>query len=327
MTNVSAERPHLSFVRNVPSVAPQPVFVVGAERSGSTLLRLMLDQHPRLSFPHQLEFAVDWVSDRGDFPEIDVFRDKLHEDPVFLRSGFQLRTALHQDYASLARDFLEQRRGEADFVGGTVHRNFHRLQFVWPNARYIHLVRDPRAVARSSVNMGWDGNVWFAADRWIEAEETWEALAQALPSDRCMTVKYEDLVRDPQSELTRICEFLGIEFDPAMLEFHERSTYEAISPKFTESWRKLDPEMLALLEHKLGPWLHRRGYPFSTADREPSRVDRVRLYVDNRLRKAYFRQQRYGFGLWVKAVVAHRIRPWADEVLREVDRVEATYIK
>src|SRR5690606_9797487 len=148
---VSADRPHLTFVQNVPSLAPQPVFVVGAERSGSTLLRLMLDQHPRLSFPHQLEFAVDWISDDGRFPDLATYRENLQRDGVFLRSGFQLRTSLYDDYVSLTRDFLEQRRNGADFVGGTVHRHFHRLAHVWPSARYIHLIRDPRAVARSSV--------------------------------------------------------------------------------------------------------------------------------------------------------------------------------
>lgn len=327
MTNVSAERPHLTFVEKAPGAAPMPVFVVGAERSGSTLLRLMLDQHPQLSFPHQLEFAVDWISDQGDFPDLDVYRDNLLQDPVFMRSGFQIRSTEFRDYVSLTRDFLDQKRNGAKVAGGTVHRNFHRLHHVWPNARYVHLIRDPRAVARSSVNMGWDGNVWFAADRWMEAESLWDHLAASLRPGSYITVRYEDLVRDPGAELERICHFVGVPFDGSMLEFHRRSTYEAISPEFVESWRKLEPQMLAMLDHKLGPWLDRLNYPRFSDRQKPSQLDQLWLSVDNRVRKAYFRQRRYGFGLWVQALVANRVKPWVNQIAREIERVESTYIK
>jgi hypothetical protein len=55
-----------------------------------------------------------------------------------------------------------------------VHRHYDRLLRLWPEARFIHLVRDPRDVASSCIGMGWAGNVWTGVTRWIEAERLWD---------------------------------------------------------------------------------------------------------------------------------------------------------
>jgi len=326
-THNTAHLTDVTFVTQALDVAPRPVFVVGAERSGSTMLRLMLDRHPGLSFPHQLEFMVEHMTDSGEMPDLDTYRELLKDDPVFARSGFRVRSELG-DYARVVADFLEQKRGLASIVGGTVHRDFHRLRYLWPNARYIHLLRDPRAVARSCVAMGWDGNLWSAVDRWLDAEVTWERLAEAIPSENTLTVRYESLVRDPRSELERICTFLNVPFDDHMLTFHRTSTYAPISRQFADSWRDLSPFQLSLAEHKLGSWLVRRGYlPTRPPRSAPNALERVRLQVENRVRKAAFRKQRYGLALWASSLLSTRLAPWVDRVNRDVQRVDASHVK
>ena len=133
----------------------QPAFIVGAVRSGTTLLRLMLDHHPELAFHFEFEFGVDQVSANGMYPEIDRYHDYLAQHRVFQMSGGKIDPDL--DFRHLVNSFLEQKRvrdGKTT-VGATVHHHIDRIQFLWPEAKYIHLLRDGRDVARSCMAMGW----------------------------------------------------------------------------------------------------------------------------------------------------------------------------
>src|SRR5262245_48875713 len=74
-----------------PAVAPpgaggmivQPVFLVGSERSGTTLTRLMLDHHPQIAFFFEFEYAVDWMPDSGGWPDLDAYFNSLEMDRTF----------------------------------------------------------------------------------------------------------------------------------------------------------------------------------------------------------------------------------------------------
>ena len=110
------------------------------------------------------------------------------------RSGFPEQRRNHPpglDYPALARSFLraELAGRPVRVVGATVHRHVERLLFLWPAAQFIHLVRDPRDVARSRIQMGWDGNVWTAADAWIAAEAECERLRARVPADRWLALR------------------------------------------------------------------------------------------------------------------------------------------
>jgi hypothetical protein len=88
----------------------QPVFVVGAPRSGTTLLRLMLGHHPRVAFLSEFPFAVDALPERG-WPPLGGYYEYLAENRIFRDSGLKIDTGL--DYVGLMQSFLRQalRRG------------------------------------------------------------------------------------------------------------------------------------------------------------------------------------------------------------------------
>ena len=135
-----------------PGPVPAPIFLVGSERSGSTLLRLMLDHHPEVAFAREMDFVVAHVSDAGEFPAMPVYVDWI---ATVRGADYTVDPTL--DYRALVNDFLRQKQaagGGKEHVGATVHRHFERLRFLWPEARYIHLLRDPRDVARSVVQKG-----------------------------------------------------------------------------------------------------------------------------------------------------------------------------
>lgn len=139
----------------MPQQVGPPIFLVGAERSGTTLLRLMLDSHPELAFRWESEVLVEKVGDDGAFPDLAEYHEHLR------MYRFVEKPAIDPslDYAALVRSILEQKRvaDRKPRVGAVVHAHFDRLLFIWPDAIFIHLVRDPRDVAQSVVEMGWEG--------------------------------------------------------------------------------------------------------------------------------------------------------------------------
>ena len=114
------------------------------------------------------------------------------------RTGFfrQRRLVINKgvDYPQLIDDFLRQKRDRdgKPFVGAVVHHHFDRLLRIWPDARFIHLMRDGRDVGRSYIEMGWAGNMYTAVDGWILAEQLWSKLSQIVPEERRIDVRYED---------------------------------------------------------------------------------------------------------------------------------------
>ena len=249
-----------------------PIFLVGAERSGSTMLRIMLDHHPEIAFFSEFEFAVERVSESGDFPEIGSYRRWLQSDRIYLDSGSQVDATL--GYRDLVHSFLEQKRSRDGkrLVGATVHRCFDRLVHLWPNARYIHLLRDPRDVARSTIAMGWAGNVWTGAERWVNAETTWGRLRNELPCDRWFEIRYESLVREPEAQLRELCGYLSVPYDARMLGYPETTSYDAPNPHHADRWMQSLPDRDAgLVEQRIGSLLTDRGYTCS-ADQTPAAI-------------------------------------------------------
>jgi Sulfotransferase family len=259
-----------------------PLFLVGSERSGTTLLRLMLDHHPELAFELEFEYVVQMVGDDGAWPDLDSYYEWLSTDRIYLSRRYDIDKRL--SYPQLVNDFLVQRRTLANkpLVGATVHSDFDRLPRIWPDARFIHLLRDGRDVARSVMELGWAGNTWTAIERWIKAEETWETVKQTLGPDRAFEVRYEELVQRPEETLTEICRFVGIEYNPAMLRYPEDSTYSTPDPKLIYQWsRKLSEPQIRLAEARAGSWLVRRGYKLSGLPP---------IEVDEKMKRALVRQ-------------------------------------
>jgi hypothetical protein len=237
-----------------------PLFLVGSERSGTTLLRLMLDHHPELAFEKEFDFAVERVSATGEAPPLDDYLDWLGTV-----RGVNYAIDRSLSYRELVNDFLRQKQaasGGKPFVGATVHRSFDRLRHLWPDARYIHLVRDPRDVARSVVQKGWAGNIYQAAEFWIRAERCWDALGSHLSAANFIEIHYEDLVLRAESVLAAICQFIGVDYSPEMLNYRvDAPQYPPPDPALVTQWKtKLPARDLGLVEFRTADLMQTRGY-------------------------------------------------------------------
>lgn len=295
----------------------QPVFLVGSMRSGTSMLRLMLDNHPELAFFHEFPFSVEMLAEEG-WPDMQEYYRYLASNRIFQDSGLSVDTGL--DYPGLMNSFLKQKRDRDGkrLVGATVHLQFDRLLRIWPDARFIYLLRDGRDVARSCIGMGWAGNMYRAVDSWVGAERLWKSFVPSLPPERWTELRYEDLVRDPVSALTRVCRFIGLAYDPAMLGYGHSSTYEAPDPKLAEQWRtKLSPWELRLAEARIGDMLAERGYELSGQPRLT--VGPVRdwwLRQHDRWNRIAFRRRRLG----VRLLAAEMFMRVAAPSLRYLER-------
>lgn len=286
-----------------------PLFLVGSERSGSTLLTHMLDHHPQMAWALALEFAVAQVRAPGVWPALPAYYDYLDGSRIFATSGLTIDRSV--DYPALVANFLIQertRKGKA-LVGAAVHRHFDRLPWLFPSGRYIHLVRDPRDVSRSAIGLGFVGNVWRGARWWAEAERTWDTLRARVPPAHCCEVRYEALIRDPESTLRDICAFIGVPYSEQMLAYPRDTSYGPVDPTPVEQWRlHARSEDIRTVEAVVGPLLVERGY--APSGHPPLRIGRLRGYwlrEHDRYRRVRFRITRDGFRLTAADFLARHL--------------------
>jgi hypothetical protein len=216
-------------------------FIVGAPRSGTTLLRFMLDSHPLLAIPPETGF----LSALAQFPrDGDASRDALFQlmtnfppnEPAWQDFGLdadELKSKLDCiqpfDLASGFRAFYRyyaSRQNKCRYGDKTPIYALHvaAIRQILPEARFIHIIRDGRDTALSL------RKVWFTVpDRSIPGlANYWKAFvcaarASAGNAGDYMEVRYEDLVRDPEPVLQRICAFVDLPFDSSMLRYFERT--------------------------------------------------------------------------------------------------------
>jgi hypothetical protein len=240
-----------------------PIFLVGAERSGTTLLRLMLSHHSQIAWCNEFDYAVHFC-EPVDLP---TYYDWLETHRIFQATGFTIDPTL--SYPALVQDFLCQKqvRENKPIIGATVHHNFDRLLSLWPQARFLHLVRDGRDVALSCIKAGWAGNGWTGCQRWQTAELLWEKLAAHLNPEQYQEIIYENLILTPQLTLDNICTFIGVNYENNMLNYPQYTTYESPNPKLINQWQnKLYASEIQLIESQIGNLLEKRGYPLSKLD-------------------------------------------------------------
>jgi Sulfotransferase family len=212
----------------------RPFFIVGSPRSGTTLLRQMLDGHPRLAIPDESHFVVGlaprwWrrrravtVDDVLAHPRVarwDVPPDELRAGAAVTDdAGFaEVVGAVFGAYASAHG---KARWGDKT-PGYVTHLPF--LADLFPDSQFVHVLRDGREVAASLADWSWgppsavSGAFW-----WVHKVQAGRRAGRRLPADRYLEVRLEDLIADPEATLREVCRFLGEEYDPALLDYPDR---------------------------------------------------------------------------------------------------------
>ncbi len=295
---------------------------MGTTRSGTTILTLMLDHHPELCAPGEFVFALEFDPAGEEAADLGSYHDYLATDRHFLAHELAVDPSL--GYSQLLRSLLAQM--QQNHPGGAgkphlsvaVHRAYDRLVQQWPEARYVHLVRDPRDVCASWIRFGWRGNGWTGGREWSELEALWEQVSARLEPDQVLEMSFEELVRDPEASLRRLCEFAGLAYSDRMLSYPDDSTYDPVDAGEAEKWRRsLGERQIRLVEAAAGPWLARRGYaPSGLPPLEVGRLGQRILRAHDRLHGFRSRIRIYGWRLWLARRVARALglRAWQHRI-------------
>jgi hypothetical protein len=307
--------------------ARDPILLCGSTRSGTTLLSLMLGHHPEIAFVGELEWIWDFP-DRTNLTERhaplpESYRRFLRTHRGYSHSRLQLEDSLTLD--ELPASMLGQMRDRTDPLqrkprfGCQVHRHYREAFEQWPEARVIHIVRDGRDVCASWLKLGWLGNAYRGALRWRDSLDEWEQLENDIPAAQRIELRFEDLIREPAQQLERLCAFLGVRYDDAMLRYHEDTTYEPIDPRQASKWRtQLTERDVRVFEAVAGQALQRHGYaPSGAAPYAIKPWTKAWLDVENTLRHHQKRADMLGPRLWLSDVLARRLGPrWLKERVR-----------
>jgi hypothetical protein len=284
--------------------APFP-FVVGCTRSGTTLVRSILDTHPDVAFAPEAPAFAAWFADRrgryetgGGF-DADRFRADVVARPFFDRwelSTDELDAALASadptDVAAALRAVYAlhaARRGKSRY-GDKTPRNVHSIDGIarlLPETVFVHVVRDGRDVTRSLMAVDWGSSTpGEAMLHWRVAIEAGRAAGGRVGPGRYREVRYEALVAEPEPVVRELCRFVGLDYDPAMLRYYERSDLPGREAKdhhrlgepprkAPTDWRThMSARQVEVLEAIAGPTLAECGYPL--ANPRPSTSARLR---------------------------------------------------
>jgi hypothetical protein len=225
-----------------PGSGPPPfLFVVGCGRSGTSVLRRVLDGHSQLAVAHEARFVGPLSRRRaryesGDEFDVAAFAADLLADPA-VRGNLGLRPedvraalggAPVVDYPDAVRrvfSYYAARRGKpryGDKMPAYVLR-MPALAELFPEARFVHIIRDGRDVALSTMAIpGRREDAVRLGLEWRRRVEEGRHAGSRLGPTRYCEVRYESLVDDPADDVARLCEFLDLSYEPEMLRFFER---------------------------------------------------------------------------------------------------------
>lgn len=288
-----------------------PLFIVGANRSGTTLLRLILNAHSRIAIPDELVY-FDYNFSRGSFRPwhhpgfsqeqyeqfVSRFLERNEEAlaPLYIdhlkheilsSSAFDLREPYARALQAWAAHHGKQRWGEKT-PGNLFYVDL--IYDMFPEARFIYMMRDPRAGVDSM-----NRSVLFSNDTVINAlnrrKYMQEGLAQlqaAVPPAQRTLLKYEDLVAEPEQTVQALCTFIGEDFEPQMLNFHQdaeqymkpravkkfnQAATQPIQKSKIDAWQQnLSPDDIAIIEWICTTSMQEHGY--DRTDRSPSLLAR-----------------------------------------------------
>lgn len=278
-----------------------PLFVLGVRRSGTTLLRVMLDRNPALAIPDESYFVpqlarrhptpVDPAAFADDLPRLPALREwRLAPASVHtrLRPGMKTGAAIAAIFEAYAAEHGKLRWGDKTPL---YMQHLGLLERLFPDARFVHLVRDGRDAALSFLSMpsgvvteGWGHprDVRGFACQWATEVRAARRLGERIGPERYLELRYEALVADPAAELERICAFAGLDYTEAMLDYvgqtdsarkpHQQRLNEPPRPG-ARDWRaQMSDDARAAFESVAGDLLAELGYEVGTRGRAPARV-------------------------------------------------------
>jgi hypothetical protein len=283
----------------------EPFFIVGVHRSGTTLLRYMLNSSPRIYIPPESDF-IPYFFGRAPREELSEARIGQILDEIFSRyrlvkewqgdppdvetfvtamPGRRPADFLEALYRTYARQQGASRWGDKTPIYASYLDLLHEI---FPRARFVHIIRDGRDVALSMLDKWGDKefhvDVYFTARNWVRRIGQAQASGARLGPKLYYEMRYERLVEDPEGELRPLCDFLGEPYVPEMARPQQLAREQIAAGNFHDAvrrppnisrigrWKKeMGSADLRLLQRIAGGMLAKLGYELAAVGRMPAR--------------------------------------------------------
>jgi len=279
-------------------------FVVGRPRSGTTLLRTLFDAHPNVSFPPESQFIVNLYPKYGkktNWTEKDILEfyedllsqwlfDTWNMDHDDLKKALLSYTG-NTTYGTLCKVVYKQynslfKKGTLKFIGDknpgyAIYT--HLLLKIFPEAKFIHITRDYRDNFVSIKNVDFELPVpSIVVQKWKYFFKKFNKDSRVKPN-AYYVIQYEDLAKEPELQMKKLCEFVGIEYNDGIFNFHEKKDdiLKAYPPGYIHSyhsslmhkvntskigvWKKqLSPQQVKIMDATAGKVAEEAGYERET---------------------------------------------------------------
>ncbi len=256
------------------SLSCDPLFIIGAGRSGTTLLRSMLVAGGQISITpetqiiHNLATKYPILQGLG-WEDLSCFIVSMFEGhvgyemwninvyPVYqkLKNLPEKQRSLAKIIDEVFRFYAEQKFPNAQLWGeqSPIHTFYlPYIHAIFPRARYLHLLRDGRDVVSSWVKKNGDDYLPEAVYRWQISVERFRAFQKKMNPNQVIEIRYEDLVQNPEKVLKEICLFVGIDYSSEMLDYWKLPS--TIESKYKEHHRNLEKPVFT---SSIGRWRER----------------------------------------------------------------------
>jgi hypothetical protein len=304
------------------------VFVSGPPRAGTTLLQLVLSAHPMITVTPETRFIRQLFNGRFA-PHKKLNQDEIEFVTQLMRSDAKLNSwpafkledslgKLHQGMTtsqildSLFQTFAEHTNGGTDYLGNK--KDLYSTGYgpytkkVFPDAKFVYIVRDPRDVTRSIVEHLSGRALAEAAATCMNRDRHIVKMLEMFPHDT-LVIRYEDLVSEPERVCRRMCDFLSVPFDEQMCTFYEMNpdgsrligvtkeihphTTTPFNPDLIGQWKKkrcFTAKELQTIEAIAGDYMKRYGYkPEAPPGGITAAVTRLKMLL-----KLWYQQLRRG---------------------------------
>lgn len=309
-----------------------PLFVVGMPRSGTKLLRSLLNRHPLIGVPGVETEFLPWLArhiarfgDLSDRARFEVFYAEMlrhsyfryrreHGNLIDAARWYEACTEFTAAgvFEALMRVETDAPRGSARIWGDkspSYIDDIPLLKQLYPAAKVLHIVRDARDHCLS-IRQTWGKDMLRAAQRWADGVRKAREAGAALGADY-LELRYEDLLARTETELRAVCAFLGVEFEPGMLTLvrpsedlgDTRGARQVVDGNREKYRRKMAPRTIARIEELAGPVLREYGYELVLPLRPVRRLSALEMRLAQ-LRDAVglVLTSRSGWGFWRTAL-------------------------
>ena len=268
-----------------------PLLLLGVRRSGTTLLRVMLDRHSELAVPDESYFVPQLADRHLRRVDPDAFVDDLRRLNTLaewdvplnkvrarLSPAMPIGAAIATVYAVYAEEQGKRRWGDKTPM---YMQNLRLLEKLFPDALFVHLIRDGRDAALSFLELPAQlvTKTWMHprtpaefACQWRTEVAAARRLGQRIGS-RYLEVRYEELVGDVEGVLRRICDFAWLGYEPAMADYagnvdvsakpHQQRLREPPTKGVRDWHQQMSRADVAAFEHVAGDLLRKLGYETS----------------------------------------------------------------